>query len=131
MPFTLPIPGVIGSNNLFLQTVNLVPFSGILEKCAGAEREIILNVIMMMPFGFFLPIIKKRGLINTAAWTFIFSLSIETTQLLYVWSGGNISRIFDVTDLITNTIGGILGYLIYLIFKPLIDWFLRKNQYSK
>ncbi|MGI6706765.1 MAG: VanZ family protein [Clostridia bacterium] len=30
-------------------------------------------------------------------------------------------RAADITDLITNTIGGLSGYLLYLVFKPVIN----------
>lgn len=117
MPFMIIIPG---RNTLFLQTVNLIPFVDIIKNHGGATREIILNIIMMMPFGFLLPIIKPRKIFSTVFWSFMFSLCIESMQLMYVWSGAAVTRAFDVTDLITNTLGGLLGYLLYLIFKPLI-----------
>jgi glycopeptide antibiotics resistance protein len=69
----------------------------------------------MMPFGFLLPIVKKQNLLSTVFWTFLFSLGIELTQPLI-----NGFRSADITDLITNTLGGLLGYFIYLVFKPLI-----------
>nr|WP_240436294.1 VanZ family protein [Brevibacillus laterosporus] len=37
---------------------------------------------------------------------------IESSQLLSAWWGSLHSRSFDVTDLITNTFGGLIGYLI-------------------
>jgi len=117
MPFSFPIPG---SNSLFLETVNLTPFIDLKLHHGGAVREIILNIIMMAPFGFLMPFIKRRNFFSIACWTFIFSLSIETMQLLYVWSGGINNRAFDVTDLITNTLGGILGYIVYLVIRPII-----------
>ncbi len=33
-------------------------------------------------------------------------------------------RSSDVTDLITNVIGGMLGYGFYVVFKPVIFWVL-------
>lgn len=74
---------------------------------------------MMISFGFLVQPVKKRNVFFIAAWTFVFSLSIETMQLLYVWAGGHASRAFDVTDLITNTFGGIIGYGLYLAFRPI------------
>lgn len=34
-------------------------------------------------------------------------------------------RSADITDLITNTIGGAAGYIFYIIFRPIICRFLR------
>lgn len=117
MPFPIPFAG---SNNLFLETANFIPFRDVIMGYDGAVREIILNVIMMMPFGFLYPIIRKKGFIMTIAFSFFFSLFIECVQLLSAWWGSLYSRSFDVTDLITNTSGGFLGYLIYYILKSLI-----------
>lgn len=67
------------------------------------------NILAFTPFGFCLPLVGSRdkGFFRVLLWTFLFSLSIETIQLLYQIG------IFDVDDLILNTLGGILGYLLY------------------
>lgn len=43
--------------------------------------------------------------------TFLFSLGIEVLQPLFLRSG-------DITDLITNTFGGFIRYVICFIFRP-------------
>ncbi|MGI6113997.1 MAG: VanZ family protein, partial [Mahellales bacterium] len=63
---------------------------------------------------------KKSGILKTVAMCFLFSLAIESTQLLSTFWGGLASRSFDVTDLITNTFGGLLGYLFFIVFKQTI-----------
>ena len=107
-------------NELYMQKINLRPFNDILEQHLGAKRETYLNIIMFLPLGFFLPQLKKRGFFKTLFIAFCGSLFIELMQLLYLLSGTIYLRAFDVTDLINNTLGGALGYLIYIIFKPLI-----------
>lgn len=114
MPFTLPLEI---KNNLFIETANFIPFRDLRLGYHGAVREIYLNIIMMVPFGFLLPLIKKRGLVRTVLATFLFSLLIESTQLLSVWFGSAATRIFDVTDLITNTLGGLIGFLLFIILR--------------
>ena len=122
MPFSLPL-GV--SDNLFLESANFIPFRDLIQNYGGATREIILNIIMMMPFGFLYPMIKRSGLVRTVATTFLFSLAIETCQLAGVLFGSFYYRSFDVTDLITNTCGGFLGYLLYICLQPLIGRLLK------
>lgn len=117
MPFSIPLGA---TNNLFMETANFTPFRDLTSNYHGAVREIILNVIMMVPFGFLLPIIKKKGVLVTVVLTFLFSLSIESYQLLSTWWGSLSSRSFDVTDLITNTFGGFIGFLIYIVLRPVI-----------
>ena len=47
--------------------------------------------------------------------TLALSLSIELLQPLL-----NGARRSDITDVITNTLGGLLGYLLFLAFRPLL-----------
>lgn len=123
----LPIPFLNGTNNLFLETVNLIPFRDLRLNYYGAVREIFLNIIMMIPFGFLYPIIRKVGILKTVTVVFLFSLTIESTQLLSAFWGGLASRSFDVTDLITNTFGGLVGYLFFSILKPIIFKILNEQ----
>ncbi len=51
---------------------------------------------------------------------FLASLAIESIQLLYCWGAVSNRRIFDVTDLITNTAGGLAGYIVFRILRPLL-----------
>ncbi|WP_429087478.1 VanZ family protein [Brassicibacter mesophilus] len=121
------MPFLKGTNNLFLETVNLIPFKDLRLNYYGSVREIILNVIMVMPFRFLYPIIKKAGILKTVTMCFLFSLTIESTQLLSAFWGGLASRTFDVTELITNTFGGLLGYLFFSVLKPTIFRILNEQ----
>ncbi|MCI8660608.1 MAG: VanZ family protein [Lachnospiraceae bacterium] len=73
--------------------------------------NVVGNVVAFMPFGFFLPIVSRRGKkwYNTMWLGFGMSLCIETTQLVFKVGS------FDVDDLLLNTIGGIAGYLFYRV----------------
>lgn len=68
------------------------------------------NVVCFMPFGFLLPTISKRKFVKNIVGVFfctlLFTLSIETIQLVTKVGA------FDVDDILLNTIGGILGYLV-------------------
>lgn len=98
-------------------SMNFVPFIDVLNNRGDFFRQVVLNVIMTIPFGFLVPLVKNENvkLLKIIIYTFLLSLSIELLQPLI-----NGSRSADITDLITNVIGGIIGYIIYLIFKPLI-----------
>ena len=88
-------------------TVNLIPFSDPDYSPVGYT----LNVIMLMPFGFLLPTLfrDKRKLWKTALSGALFSVLIECSQLLNY-------RSTDVEDVILNTLGAGIGYLIYRLF---------------
>lgn len=96
--------------------MNLVPFIDVLNSRGDFVRQVGLNIIMTIPFGFLVPFIKKENvkLLKIAFYTFLLSLGIELLQPLI-----NGVRSADITDLLTNVMGGIIGYVMYLIFKPL------------
>lgn len=100
--------------------MNMLAFDDYFAGRIYAEQQIFLNVLLMIPFGFLLPIVKKRNIFSCTLLTFLFSLAIELSQPLI-----NGFRASDVTDLITNTVGGIIGYLLYLAFRPLINALLN------
>lgn len=78
-----------------------------------APRQDVLNVVAFLPFGIYLGyFIRIFKLPITVLVSFSLSLVFETVQLLT-----NIGC-FSAVDLITNTIGGLIGYMIYkLIYK--------------
>lgn len=68
------------------------------------------NVLIFVPFGFFMPMASRyRSFFSTLFYSFGLSLCVETFQL--VTKVGS----FDVDDLLLNTIGGVLGYIIFMI----------------
>ena len=73
--------------------------------------NILGNIFAFTPLGFFLPMISKnkRGIVNVTLLCFEVSMFIELVQLIYKIGA------YDVDDLVMNTLGGLLGYLIYLI----------------
>ncbi len=113
MPVITSLPFIF---NHSYTPMNLVPFIDVLNSRGDFVRQVVLNVIMTIPFGFLIPFIKKENvkLLKIVFYTFLLSLGIELLQPLI-----NGIRSADITDLITNVIGGIIGYVMYLIFKPL------------
>lgn len=71
----------------------------------------IFNVFMTIPFGMYMKYYFELGFIETFSLSFLLSLVIEVSQLtgLFFIFPGNY-RLFDVDDIITNTIGGIIGW---------------------
>ncbi|PGU01329.1 MULTISPECIES: VanZ family protein [Bacillus] len=75
----------------------------------------LLNIVLFMPFGFLLPTIWPhfRKMKNTVCAGFLFSLAIELSQLLN-------NRITDIDDLFTNTLGAMVGYVLYRVLFKMI-----------
>lgn len=80
----------------------------------------VLNVLMTVPFGVYLRYYFRCNWQKTLVLSLSLSLFFELTQLsgLYFIYPGSY-RLFDVDDLMTNTLGGMLGYLLA---RPLTCW---------
>lgn len=90
--------------------VNVTLFKELTRYQIGTKlfyRNIIGNIIMFIPFGFFtsyyLKLNKKRVIFYL---TLVVSIVIELIQL-------KIGRAFDVDDIILNMMGSLLGYYLY------------------
>ena len=80
------------------------------------------NVLIFMPFGFFMPIAcRYKRFFSALIYSFGLSLCVETFQL--VAKVGS----FDVDDLLLNTVGGAAGYILYAICNAI----RRKYVYGK
>ena len=107
---------------------NLIPFHEILRFIRARAKlgfvSVFLNIggniIGFLPFGFFLPVItrKLRHAPLVILLGFLTSAAVEFTQL-FTHTGS-----FDVDDMILNTFGTAVGYLIYIIF----EFFWRKTH---
>jgi len=72
------------------------------------------NILWFVPWGFMIPIMKKSDLGFAVTTGFLFSFTIELLQ--YFFKKG----LFEIDDLILNTAGVLLGYLLYLFVMNLI-----------
>lgn len=71
----------------------------------------ILNIIMCIPLGVYLVLFYKvNSLSYIVRKSFLFSLCIEVTQFILQITVSN-GRCMDINDLLSNTLGGLLGYI--------------------
>ena len=103
-------------DNVSWSTNNFIPFKEMFRYEFGSRlfiKNIVGNVLLFLPYGYFAAdYLKSKKMLLPCFLTFIVSLTIELVQL-------NIGRTFDVDDVILNTIGGILGYLLYRIIEKI------------
>ncbi|MDE7312078.1 MAG: VanZ family protein [Eubacterium sp.] len=92
-------------------SINLIPFSSEAIDLTGYG----LNVVLFMPLGFFLPFLweKYDRLPRACVFGFLLSLLVEISQLLNI-------RATDVDDLILNTLGTVLGFVLFRLYVRLI-----------
>ncbi len=77
----------------------------------GFVVNIFGNVLAFVPYGFLLPMLNRtcRRFYAIAILSVVTSLIIETSQLLLMVG------VFDVDDILMNSMGGILGFFVFKI----------------
>ena len=68
------------------------------------------NIMIFVPYGFFISMAgKSMGFFKILFFSMALSLGVETIQLF--------TRVgsFDVDDILLNTIGGVLGYILFVV----------------
>lgn len=73
------------------------------------------NIALFIPFGFLFPLVfrNRRSFDTVIGATFLLSLFFEVFQ--FITGIGQL----DVDDLILNTLGGIVGYILFALFNSL------------
>lgn len=89
----------------------------------------VLNIIMLIPFGVYLLLLNDKvdSVRKAAKYGFFLSLTIELIQLIIEVTVGS-GRTADVNDLIANTLGAAVGFLL---IKNLVKIKLFKVLVSK
>lgn len=100
----------------YYRKINLIPFGGSLIVNGKFQlNEIIKNIIIFVPFGVYICILKpKWSFIKKSIPAFITSLVLEILQ--YILAIGAT----DITDLMGNTLGGIIGIGFYYLLAKLL-----------
>ena len=108
-------PLLLDTANITPFRINYVPFVNLLDypEAASIPLNVVGNTVMFIPVGIVWPSVYKELKTHKAviAAGMGFSLCIEILQLPFF------QRVSDVDDLILNTIGFSVGYLIYLWVK--------------
>ena len=96
-------------------SLNLTPFRTIRDMLDYATREaifnnIIMNIVLFMPFGFFMYLVLRKELLVSLIGMAV-SCLIETLQFIFP-----IGRTSNIDDVILNVIGTIIGIIIGVLF---------------
>ena len=92
-----------------MRRINLIPFSESLILNGKLDfGEMIMNAVIFVPLGVYAGILFKRWIIGKKIFLFfLISLICEAFQFILALG------VFDITDIINNTLGGIIGLMIY------------------
>lgn len=116
------ITQVLPFGNDMGERINLHPFRPVYLAVkygavnGGMAIQFLLNILMFLPLGFLIPIIFKHH--QTNFWgilsiSFILSSMTELTQFLT-------GRSVDIDDLIANSIGGLLGFALFIFLQGVL-----------
>ena len=112
---------IFGRGSSHFMQMNLQPFSGYIDAWKKYSlrdlQNCIFNIFMFVPLGVFLPLLFSK--FKLFKWLLpvvvIATLSIETYQIL---TGAGI---FELDDLINNSLGGIIGYQLYRLGTSIVQ----------
>jgi glycopeptide antibiotics resistance protein len=92
------------------RSIEWIPFAG------SSRAEMISNFIVFVPFGLLLSAnFKQINIWRKLACVFIFSATVEIIQFILAIG------VTDITDLITNTLGGLVGLMLYDLGNKYVD----------
>ena len=108
-------PLLLDLNEVFNCRINLIPFVYLLDYDVRAHMiyNVLGNIMMFVPTGIVLPVLYKRldNFFKVAGTGLLISLAIEILQLPFA------DRTSDVDDLILNTLGVVIGYVLFVIVR--------------
>lgn len=85
--------------------------------------NVVGNIVVFIPMGFLLPLLGSKGrFLPTFLASFGISLCIECVQLITKVG------VFDVDDLILNTLGGIIGFVLCFIVHRILRSRRRRKR---
>lgn len=103
--------GIYANQTPWYQSIQWIPLLTV------DAPSFLLNIVLFMPLGFMLPFIKPwiHSMRTAASAGLALSFLIEITQLLLRITLGS-GRSTDLNDIIANTTGGVLGFVILNLF---------------
>ena len=104
------------------RSINLIPFMGsVIVNGRIYINEIIDNILVFIPLGIYICMLKENwSILRKISVGFFISLGIEVLQFVLAIGAT------DITDLIGNTLGGIIGIGVFYLFSKLF-----KNKTNK
>lgn len=92
------------------RSINLIPFKEIFRyslNSSGFYKQVLGNILLFIPLGYFISYYIKNVKTGTIIFSSILiSIVIETVQYF-------IGRCFDIDDIILNSVGGLIGFLVF------------------
>ena len=107
------MPDLILNGQTAGKDINLIPFITLTPQDLKTS---LLNILLLVPFGFGLPFITNYRMKKIVVMGALFSILIECMQLITGFLAKMTFRIADINDVIFNTLGVAIGYLLFVGF---------------
>src|ERR1051325_4181274 len=104
------MPDLILNGQTHEQATNLIPLITLTRQDLKTS---LLNILLLIPFGFGLPFITEYRMKKIVVMGALFSIAIEFMQLITGFIAKMTFRIADINDVIFNTVGVAIGYLLF------------------
>lgn len=119
------MPNLILNGQAAEKSINLIP---LITLTPLDLKTSLLNILLLIPFGFGLPFITNFRLKKIVFMGALFSISIELLQLITGLAAKTTFRIADINDVIFNTIGAAIGYIFFLGFMSIYRHISHKRK---
>ena len=106
-------PDLILNGQTAGKNMNLIP---LITLTPQDLKTSLLNILLLIPFGFGLPFITNFRMKKTVVIGALFSIIIEFLQLITGFMAKITFRIADINDVIFNTVGVVIGYILFVGF---------------
>ncbi len=107
------MPKLILNGQTAGDSLNLIPLIGL---SAQDIQTSLLNILLFIPFGFGLPFVIDFRMRKVVVFGAIISIFIELSQFMTGMLAKITFRIADINDLIFNTLGVTIGYILFIGF---------------
>jgi glycopeptide antibiotics resistance protein len=107
------VPNLILNGQPDGENINLIPIVTLKPQDLTTS---LLNILLLIPFGFGLPFISNLHMKSVILIGVLFSVVIELLQLVTGFMARVTFRIADINDVIFNTIGVSIGYILFVKF---------------
>ena len=127
------MPGLILNGQTAGKSMNLIPLITLTPQDLNTS---ILNILLLIPFGFGLPFITNFRMKKIVVMGMLFSIIIEFLQLITGFMAKITFRIADINDVIFNTVGVAIGYILFVGFVRIYrnishNWAISANPISR
>ncbi len=115
--------GVVHRSCNFVPLKTIIAFLQMQSNYDIIFINLVGNIVAFIPMGFLLPIVfaKISSIRKTISVVFLATFFIEVTQ--YILGVG----MCDIDDVILNTLGGIIGFIIYDLHRIIKKYMIKKT----